>query len=67
MKHLNVLKTELANETIYNILNTSDNLCDLVPFVEFKKRGKHRWSVKFTKSNTSPWVFFTFFKLCKLC
>ena len=21
----------------------------------------------FTKSNTPPWVFFTFFKLCKWC
>ena len=48
---------------------TSDALCDLVPFVQFKKREKHRWKVlpylacNFTKSNTLPWVFFTFFKL----
>ena len=49
---------------------------DLVPFVKFKKREKHpRRTVllvklqgsacKFTKSNTPPWVFFTFFKLYK--
>ena len=44
----------------------------LVPFVQFKKREKHpRRSVTFskvagfTKSNTPPWVFFTFFKLYK--
>ena len=44
---------------------------DLVPFVQFKKREKHPWrsggglACKFTKSNTPPWVFFTFFKLLK--
>ena len=48
-------------------------LRDLVPFVQFKKREKHSWrSVTFskiagykpvTKSNTPPWVYFTFFKL----
>ena len=45
----------------------SDALRDLVPFVQFKKREKHPWrSVTFsTKSNTPPWVFFTFFKLYK--
>ena len=53
-------------------------LCDLAPFVEFKKkREEHPYrSVTFTskvvglvcnfsKSNTPPWVFFTFFKLYK--
>ena len=47
-------------------------LRDLVPFVPFKKREKHQWrSVNFskvagfTKINTPPWVFFTFFKLYK--
>ena len=47
--------------------------CDLVAFAQIKKREKHRWrSVKFskeacnfTKINTPPWVFFTFFKLYK--
>ena len=47
-------------------------LCDLVPFVKFKKREKHPWrsvtfsasAFSFTKSKTPPWVFFTFFKLC---
>ena len=53
---------------------------DLVPFVQFKKREKHPRrsdtfrkiavanlpkSCNFTDSITSPWVFFTFFKLCK--
>ena len=53
-----------------------DALCDLVPFVQFKKSEKHSWGelilVKlqasvciFTKINTPPWVFFTFFKLHK--
>ena len=44
-----------------------DALRDFVPFVQFKKRGKHPWrSVNFsTKSNTPLWVFFTFFKLHK--
>ena len=51
-------------------------LCDLVPFVQFKKREKHPWGVlilvklqaaacNFNKINTPPWVFFTFFKLYK--
>ena len=51
-------------------------LRDLVRFVQFKKREKHLRGVllliklqalacKFTKSNTPPWVFFTFFKLYK--
>ena len=47
-----------------------DILRDLVPFVQFKKREKHPWrSVTFSKvavkSNTPPWVFFTFFRLYK--
>ena len=47
--------------------NICDALRDLVPFVLFKKRGNDQWrSVTFsTKSNTPPWVFFTFFKLYK--
>ena len=47
-------------------------LLGLVPFVLFKKREKHPWRsgnfstvAGFTKSNTLPWVFFTFFKLHK--
>ena len=40
--------------------------CRPLPFVQFKKREKHPWkSVFFSKSKTSPWVFFTFFKLYK--
>ena len=52
-----------------------DALHDLILFVQFKKRGKHPWRsvtfilqlkpCNFTKSNTPPWVFFTFFKLYK--
>ena len=44
-----------------------DPLHDLVFFLQFKKREKHPWgSVTFsTKSNTLPWVFFTFLKLYK--
>ena len=48
----------------------------LVPFLQFKKREKLPWrsvifskvanrSRHFTKSNAPPWIFFTFFKLCK--
>ena len=44
-------------------------LRDLVRFVQFKEREKHsRRSVNscnFTKINTPPWVFLTFFKLHK--
>ena len=46
-------------------------LCDLVPFVQFKKREKHPWrsvnfsACNFTKINTPPWEFFMFFKLHK--
>ena len=51
-----------------------DALRDLVALVRFKKREKHPWRIvtfskvagfNFTKSNTLPWVFFTFFKLHK--
>ena len=30
-----------------------DVLCDLVPFIQFKKREKHLWR----SVNTSPWFF----------
>ena len=50
--------------------NQCDALRDLVPFVQFKKREKHSGrsvtfskACNFTKSNTLPSVFFTFFKL----
>ena len=58
-----------------NIENIScDVLCGLVPFVRFKKsentHGRVLLLVKlqvsacnFTKSNTPPWLFFTFLKL----
>ena len=49
-----------------------DALRDFVPFVEFEKREQHPSKsvtfskvAGFTKSNTSPWVFFTFLKLYK--
>ena len=49
-----------------------DALRDLILSVQFKKREKHSWSsvtfskaADFTKSDTAPWVFFTFFKLYK--
>ena len=50
-----------------------DPLHDMLPFVQFKKREKHGGMLllvklqakacNFTKSNTLPWVFFTFLKL----
>ena len=46
-----------------------DALRDLVVFVQFKEREKHTWRsitiCNYTKINTLPWVFFTFFKLYK--
>ena len=58
------------------LLTKCGALRDLVPFVQFKKREKHPWrsvtfskvvgfSLHFTKINTPPWVFFTFFELYK--
>ena len=48
------------------MLRISKALRDLVPFVQIEKRIKHPWkSAIFTKSNTPPWEFFTFFKLYK--
>ena len=44
-------------------------LRDLVSLVRFKKRKKQPWRSNifnnFTKSNTSPWIFFMFSKLYK--
>ena len=43
-------------------------LGNLVPFVQFKKRKKQHGVAEhcnFTKTNTLPWVLFTFFKLYK--
>ena len=48
----------------------------MVPFVQFEKREKYSWrsvnfsrvagwSLHFSKINTPPWVFFTFFRLYK--
>ena len=59
----------------------TDSICDamhdLISFLQFKKHERHSWrsitfskklvkSYNFTKSNTAPWVFFTFFKLYKM-
>ena len=48
-----------------------DALRDLVPFVQLKKREKDPWrsvtsAINFTKGNTPPWVFFTFFKIVQM-
>ena len=57
--------------TLTSLLSAIEqNLRDLVPFVQFRKREKHPWRsvtfyCNFTKSNTHRWVFFTFFKLYK--
>ena len=54
------------------VANIRDALRDLVPFVQIKKREKHPWrsgifgeasACKFTKSNSPPWVFFTFLEM----
>ena len=46
-----------------NVSNLSCSKCNalrnLLPFVQFKKREKQRWSTTFSKigkSNTTPWV-----------
>ena len=66
-------KTKVTSYSRYSILYICDALGDLVLFVQFKKLEKHsRQSVtfsklescNFTKSNTTPWLFFTRFKLC---
>ena len=49
-----------VNQDLRNI--TWDALRDLLSFVQFKKREKR----PFTKSNTSQWVFFTFFGFCNI-
>ena len=60
---------------VSNNSNICDALRDLVPFVQFKKREKKNHggvlllvklqtvTYNFAKSNTPPWVFFTFFEL----
>ena len=46
--------------------NICDVLLNLVPFVQFEKQENTHGGVIFsTKSNTPPWLFFTFFKLYK--
>ena len=63
--------------TVLISLKKCDALRDLVPFVPFKKHKKtpmEEWyfylscrlkACIFTKSNTPPWVFFTFLELFK--
>ena len=51
---------KLTTPRSYHERFRDDNTCDarLVPFAQFKKREKHPW-----RSNTLPWVLFTFLKL----
>ena len=57
------IKTNVCWERILGNWEICDALHDLVPFAHFKNREKHPWrSVTFSKSNTPPPVFFTFFK-----
>ena len=64
--------TEIADTSDQSNKSICDVLRDLVSFVEFKKREKQPWrsvalskvaECSFTKSNSTPWVFFTFFNL----
>ena len=66
--HIKMLSS-LRKHTSFKI---SGALRDLVSFVLYKKHEKHPWrSVTFSKacniakSNTPPWLFFTFLKLYK--
>ena len=59
-------------------MSICDALRDLVPFMQFKKHEKHQWrsvtlskvtnyrlsACNFTKINTPPRVFFSFFLNC---
>ena len=50
--------------------SNSDALRDLPPIIKLKKREKHPWRSGVlllgpAAISTSPWVFFTFLKLCK--
>ena len=66
-----VLHFSLATQLFYqcNLMFICDALSNLLQFVQFKKREEHPCSnansCNFTKINTPPWVFFTFFKLCR--
>ena len=44
----------------WGIPASRDALHKLVPFVQFKKREKNPWRSVTFKSNTPPWMFFTF-------
>ena len=67
--YLNLLNGKDVEGRLYSVCVKFDALCDLVPFVQFRKREKHPWrSVNFNKVGylgIPPWVFFTFFKLYK--
>ena len=64
-------KLKINNKSIFkfncNIFSNAsincDALCNLVPFIQIEKRKKHPIACNFTKGNTPPWMFFTFFKL----
>ena len=52
--------------SLISILNKCDALRDLAQLIQSKKREKDPWrNVIFSKSNTLPWVLFTFFRLYK--
>ena len=75
--YLNVKEPRVFSYHSFDLINTlvlvfvRDALCDLVPFVQFKKReNTHRGVLllvasNFTKSNTLPCMLFTFYKLYK--
>ena len=56
--HTHILRANWLTKGANNII--WDALCDLVPFVEFKKREKKSW-----RRFTPPRLLFTFFKLYK--
>ena len=70
--HVSQLNVTHLNVKAWNIW---DALHDFVPFAQFKKRENSHEGVlllklqnkacNFTKNNSPPWVFFTFFKLHK--
>ena len=69
------LESFLPKLQVVDIACICDTVHDLVLFVQFKKREKHPWrsvtsaeASNLTKSNTPPWMFFTFiwYKWCQV-
>ena len=52
-------------ESLFNTAASLHILCDLVPFVQFKKQEKHPWKSVLLKVTLLNGCFSRFLKLCK--